>query len=539
MSKKIQRRTFIEFLGKGTLGAAFIPPILNYQGGRNQLSSSFTASKIKGVKPSAADNLRLAKGLKYEVIIKWGDPINKEDTFGFNNDYTAFLPLDPSNPNDGLLWVNHEYVDPVFVSDHIPGTERTLEQVKKEQYAVGGSFIRIQKNKKGKWKLVQNDPLNRRVTGLTEIPFNWPEPIAGKNSGIGTLANCSGGVTPWGTILTCEENYDQFYGERNYKTGELIISRYDIGWTKFLDHPPEHYGWVVEVDPQTGEAQKHIALGRCAHECATVKELEDGRIVVYTGDDSINQCLYKFISSKPGSLSEGTLYVANLGLGKWIPLDRDQSEVLNKLFKDQTEVMIRLRQAARYVGGTPLDRPEDIDIDPLNGNVLVTLTNNIPKGNYFGSILKIEEDNGDHASLTFKSDTYLAGGEETGFACPDNMAFDNAGNLWFTSDMSGSLMYKEPYESFKNNGLFLVPRNGEQAGEVIQVASAPIGAELTGPFFAPDGETLFLSVQHPGEGSPSKEQLTSTWPDGIGNIPKPSVVAIQGELLKEIQSARE
>ncbi len=528
MSDLIQRRTFLEFLGKGTLGVAIATSPLSAFG------KSSTMPKISGIKPTDRDTLKLAKGLQYDVLIKWGDPISETDTFGYNNDFTAFLPFDENN-DDGLLWVNHEYVDPLFIAIMHQVTERDHEQIKREQYEVGGSFIRIRKNKRGKWEFVPNDPKNRRVNGLTEIPFNWKAPIAGKKSAIGTLANCSGGVTPWGTILTCEENYDQFYGERNFETGERIIVPADIGWSNFDDYPPEHYGWVVEVDPETGEAQKHIALGRCAHECATVKELPDGRLVVYTGDDAINQCLYKFVSDKPGSLSEGTLYVANLAFNKWMSLRYEDSEVLQKFFKDQTEVLIRLREAARYVGGTPLDRPEDIEIDPLNGNVLVSLTNNTARKNYYGSILKIVEDNNDHSALTFKSETYLAGGEETGFACPDNMAFDLAGNLWFTSDISGSLMNKPPYEAFKNNGLFLVPRSGNQAGEVIQVASAPTDAELTGPWFAPDGKTLFLSVQHPGENSTDINNLTSHWPEGEDSIPKSAVVAIQGKLLEELQ----
>ena len=350
MPNPIRRRTFLEFLGKGTMGAAISATPFTQLAGATQSARAF---EIKGIKPSDKDLLKLAKGLDFDILIKWGDAISDKDTFGFNNDFTAFLPLDESN-EDGLLWVNHEYIDPYFIAAEHQVTERDLEQIKREQYNVGGTFVRIQKNKKGKWKVVKNDPQNRRISGLTEIPFNWEQPIADKKSAIGTLANCSGGVTPWGTILTCEENYDQFYGERNFKTGEIELNRYDQGWTEFVDYPPEHYGWVVEVDPNTGEAQKHIALGRCAHECATVKELPDGRLVVYTGDDAINQCLYKFVSDKPGSLSEGTLYVANLTIGKWTPLKYEDSEVLQKFFKDQTEVLIRLREAAKYVGGTPL-----------------------------------------------------------------------------------------------------------------------------------------------------------------------------------------
>ena len=362
----MDRRTFLEFLGKGVVMTAISPSILS-------ASNSFFHT-FKGISPSDKDELKLAKGLSCDILIKWEDPISVQDTFGFNNDYTAFLPFDPAQPNDGILWVNHEYVDPMFVSNYIDGEEKTKEQIQKEQYNVGGSIIRIKKTARGKWKVQENDPINKRITGQTEIPFNWPQPIAGKNTAIGTLANCSGGITPWGTILTCEENYDMFYGERNFKDGSLLEKPSILGWQKQFDNPPEHYGWVVEVDPKTGIAQKHIALGRCAHECATVKELPDGRVVVYSGDDSMNECLYKFVGTKPGSLSEGKLYVANLRLGQWTSLNYDDNPVLQKKFKDQTEVLIRMREAAKLVGGTGLDRPEDIEIDPITGHVLVSLT---------------------------------------------------------------------------------------------------------------------------------------------------------------------
>lgn len=523
--KSLNRRTFLEFLGKGALLSTVAPSlpinVLAYQ-------------KIKGISPSNEDRLKLAKGLNYDVLIKWEDSINSNDSFGFNNDFTAFIPFDENNPDEGILWVNHEYVDPFFVSNHVEG-EKSKEQVEKEMYNVGGSILRVKKSKSGKWKIIENDPLNKRITGLTEIPFNWDQPISGKTAAMGTLGNCSGGITPWGTILTCEENYDVFYGERNFKTGERIEAKAFLGWYKQFDNPPEHYGWVVEVDPKTGNAQKHVALGRCAHECATIKELPDGRLVVYTGDDAVNQCLYKFISSEPGSLAKGTLYVANTRLGKWIPIVYEESKILQKFFKDQTDVLIQLRKAAKYLGGTSLDRPEDIEIDPINGNVLISLTNNTGVKNYYGSILKITEKDGDHAALTFKPEVYLAGGEETGFACPDNMAFDKAGNLWITSDISGSLMNQEPYTAFKNNGLFVVPRSGPQAGKVIQMASAPADAEFTGPYFSPDGKTLFLSVQHPGEYSTGPDALTSHWPEGGESIPRSAVVTISGKTLDALQ----
>lgn len=545
---KTDRRTFLEFIGKGIAGSVLLPPLMVGCGTTKKATDQTLGKVMKDIKyrinrvaPTEIDDLVLAEGLQYEILIKWGDAISDTDTFGFNNDYTAFIPFDPKDPSDGILWVNHEYIDPLFVSGYNSkdeNAERTKEQVDKEMYEVGGSLIRVRKDKKGKWEVVEGDEHNRRLNGFTKIPFNWPYRIRGGRKAMGTMANCSGGITPWGTILTCEENYDSFYGERNLEDDSLTISPYDVGWHQFYENPPEHYGWVVEVNPLTGEAKKHVALGRCAHECATMYELPDKRLVVYTGDDANDECLYKYISKEPGSLTEGTLYVANTETGKWVSLNIDEQPILKENFKSQTEVLIYLRKAAKLVGGTPLARPEDIEIDPMTGNILISLTNNKPKGDYYGSILKIEETDGKYDSLTFQSDVYLAGGPETGFACPDNMAFDTAGNLWFTSDISGGDMKKPEYADagFKNNGLYVVPRSGPQAGKVIQVASAPTESEFTGPFFSPDGKTLFLSVQHPGEYSQDLDNLTSHWPEGGTSIPKSSVVTISGELLNELQN---
>lgn len=541
----INRRKFIEFLGYGTLGVTVMPLSLSscsneeeekhIQPKKTVVKSEFI-NPFKEIEPSFADRVLLSEGLYYSVLISWLDPISEKDYFGFNNDFIQFIP-DKNTRNEALLWVNHEYLDRTFCSDwdgKSKRDERFKEQIDKEMYQVGGSFIKI-KNEGGQWRLVGDHPLNRRISGLTKIPFNWDQPIAGRDWGMGTLGNCSGGLTPWGTILTCEENYDGFYGERVYnEAGEpLLISDYWRWHDAYPENQTEHYGWVVEVNPKTGEAQKHIALGRCAHECAMLKELDDKRVVVYTGDDGNDRCLYKFVSSKTGSLKDGMLYVAKVETGEWLPLDWENNPVLNQKFSSQTEVLVRLREAAPLIGGTPLARPEDIEIDPVTGDVLIALTNNKPKGDYMGEIFKITELEG-YDGLKFKSETFLAGGEETGFACPDNMVFDPAGNLWFTSDISGSSIGDETYGNFGNNGLFFVPRAGKDAGKVIQVASAPVDAEFTGPCFSEDGKTLFLSVQHPGENSPDKNELTSNWPEGGNAMPKPSVICIQGEPLDKI-----
>jgi secreted PhoX family phosphatase len=549
------RRKFISFLGKASLGAAIIPPFLTSCGNTTTPAVTENLSKthleklkqlvLVGLNPSNKDDLLLADGLDYHTIIKWGDKISDTDTFGFNNDFTCFIPLDKNNPKDGLLWVNHEYINSLYVAGFNstdydnPIQHKTKVQVDKEMYNVGGSIVRI-KETNGVWKVVENDSYNRRITAKTPIQLNWDTPIKGKSSVMGTLANCSGGITPWNTFLTCEENYDGFYGETVYDENNNPTREPSkhYGWEHFYNNPPEHYGWVVEINPKDGSAQKHIALGRFSHECCTLYELDDKRIVAYTGDDKNNEHLYKFISSEPGSLKEGTLYVADTINGKWLALDWENEPILKEKFKNQTEVLIRAREAAKLLGATPLNRPEDIEIDPITGNIFVSLTNNKKKGDYHGSILKIEETGQKFDALTFKASTYKAGGKENGFSCPDNLAFDFSANLWFTSDMSGSAMNKEgkPYMPFKNNSLFVIPRYGNDAGKVIRVASAPTDAELTGPWFSPDGKTLFLSVQHPGEQTKDINNPTSIWPFDKDNIPKPAVVAITGDLIEKMNN---
>jgi uncharacterized protein len=503
---EIDRREFLKFIGMTSLAAG-------------ALSLGCSTSNKKGATnlfPTFKDDLVLAEGLSYHILIKTGDKINPIDFFGSNPDYTAFIPLDQ---NSGLLWVNHESANPLFVS----GKERTRENIIKERMMVGGSVLHLVNN--GKWEVKIDSPFNRRITADTPFIFSSNQVIAGSNKVVGTLANCAGGVTPWGNILTCEENYSEFVGERDFKTRKLSPSD-EHRWDLFFPFPPEHYGWVVEINPKTGFGKKLVGLGRFAHECATVNQAQDGRCVVYTADDKSDEHIYKFIAHKPGSLDKGKLYVADLEKGKWISLDRDDHQILKDNFKNQLEIQIFTRAAAKMVGATPLNRPEDIEIDPKTGNIFVTLTNNFAKGDFMGKILKIVEKNSDPLSLDFEASTFLTGGKNTGFASPDNLVFDNSGNLWMVTDMTGDLIGKEPFTPFGNNGLFKIPLSGPNAGSVIQMGSAPKEAEFTGPSFSPDYKTLFLSVQHPGEKSKSLQELNSHWPHGGESIPSSAVVAI-------------
>ena len=549
--KAIKRKEFLSFFGRASLTLLFYSLGMQFfcKPKKRDTKSLQSIKKRLGFVPLEAsdkDELLLAEGFKSDILIRWGDPLNSRENFGFNNDYLACLPLGASK-KEALLWANHESVDPFWVSGFSGDEEdKKKSQVIKEQLAVGGSIVHIKKSGNSpekKWEYTRKHPLNRRLSGKTKIPFAGPVTIEGSHFAIGTLANCAGGLTPWNTVLTCEENYGKFYGDYKlkYKGGQrkrIKTESSEYFWDKFYTYPPEHYGWVVEIDPFTGRAKKHISMGRFCHEGATVAPSKDGRVVVYMGDDASGECLYKFVSNKKKSLLEGELFVANLEKGEWVSLDYKKQKKLQNKFQNQIEVLTYTRQAAHLLGGSPLDRPEDIAIDPKRGSVIVALTNNIKKWNFHGSLLKIDEEGGDPLALSFQSSTFLAGGQENAFSCPDNLLFDSKGNLWFTNDMAVSklqMLPYTPYTPFKNNGLFYVPMSGPLAGEVFQIASAPIGAELTGPAFLPD-KSLLLSVQHPGEGSTDINKPKSRWPDHGKNPPKPSVAVIHGEALERLLS---
>ncbi|MBX3021567.1 MAG: DUF839 domain-containing protein [Bdellovibrionales bacterium] len=528
---EISRRQFLDFMGRAAalslLPACALPSLR----GQN------TNLPFTPLKPTGADDLILASGLEYKVVTSWGDILNpKQERVGFNNDFLAFIPLDPRSSNEGLLWMNNEYHDPYYTRGWRPGQEYTAADIVKDRKEVGGTIVHLRK-REGEWTVVVNSKYNRRLDGFTPIPLISEQPIFGTHRAIGTMGGCAGGVTPWGTILSCEENYHNFVGEVEFLNGKRthVPAKPYLSWAKGPPLPPEHYGWVVEVDPRTGRAKKLTALGRFAHESATCIQAADGRTVVYSGDDSDQEHLYKFISAKPGSLEKGELFVADIPAGRWRSLAREKDLRLKAFFKNQTELLVRTREAAKMIGATPLNRPEDIDIDPLTRNVFVSCTAGSKGGaDIYGSLLKIEEKDADPLSLEFTASTFLAGGPENGFANPDNLLFDPKGNLWMCTDISESKLNTPAFASFANNGLFYIPFSGAHAGKPLQVASAPRGAELTGACFSPDFKTLFLSVQHPGERVHKRPQLESHWPGGGDSVPKPSVVAIRGPTLESL-----
>jgi secreted PhoX family phosphatase len=557
------RRSFLTYLGVGSYAALV--------SGRPSDAAEFPSRRrgkppafFEPISPSSADALVLPKGFRAEVVVRWGDllgskaPDGSAERFGFNNDFIAYFPIDAlkggSSSEEGLLWVNHEYPNPLFQSGYTPadykaGKKKTPEQIAAERLAVGGSVVHVKLDAE-KWKLVANSKFHRRITaGYPEITLTGPAAGLLKMA-VGSLANCSGGRTPWFTALSCEENYPDYNGT----DPKDFFYRWSDDPKQAIDEI--RYGWVMEVDPY-GELPplKHTALGRFKHENAAVTRGAKGQVVVYMGDDEVDQHLYKFVSAEPDDpkasradrrkrLQEGTLYAADLGKGRWIPLvfTAESAKIiqgssayaaakqLDATFQitNQAELLIHTRIAARALGATPLDRCEDCEVHPRDGSVYVALTNNTRHGNLYGHVMRLVENQDDAAAESFQYEIFLAGGPQSGLACPDNLAFDRDGNLWVVCDTSSEKIGSGAYKSFGNNGLFVVPTTGDSAGDAFQFASGPIDAELTGPWFTEDGKTLFLSVQHPGELSPSLDKLTSHWPEGGTAMPRPSVVAIRG-----------
>ena len=410
---------------------------------------------------------------------------------------------------------------------------------------------------------------------------------------IGTHSNCAGGITPWGTWLMSEENVQSYFGGRlpaNLSKREAdSFKRYGIpgsrnNWSKHVDRydvgkePNEAYrwGWIVEVDPldPTSMPVKHTALGRFRHEGAENAVTRDGRIAVYSGDDDRNEFAYKFVSRsryQPRNraanmrlLSEGTLYVARFeadGTGKWLPLVHGQGPLTaDNGFASQADVLIDTRLAATAVGATPMDRPEDFEPGP-DGRVILALTNNEtrkaadvdkanPRGpNPHGHIIEIIEDGQDPGATTFKwsilvlcgdpgkpehgASWHAAQSADGWFSAPDNVSFDPAGRLWVATDQ-GSNWTKL---TGRADGLFALEHKGRLRGLSKLFFRCPVGAEMCGPRFTPDGATLFLAVQHPAADGVSAwppfgkrssfDEPATRWPDFKAGVPaRPSVLVV-------------
>ncbi|HQY19326.1 MAG TPA: DUF839 domain-containing protein [Ignavibacteria bacterium] len=548
ISKKLSRREMLKTSGKSAaviaLTSIFPVGFLNLLSkNANSLTTDFSVPFIP-IFPSSEDKLFLPKEFEYTIIRKWGDEIADGVPYGFNNDFSGYVPIDflsgGNNSEDGLLIVNQEYPSPLFINNYSDedfrnGRIKTSEEVNKEKLSTGINIFHI-KRIDGKWKFVNDNRYNRSINGTTIIKLSGKtagsEEMKFKEFASGTLANCSGGITPWGTMLSGEENFQDHYASDNI---------WEYRWNDAdKDFIIEHYGWVVEIDPFdiNSVPKKRTSLGRFRHENVTVGISSSGKAVAYMGDDKVNECVYKFISKNNFNpdkrsanmdiLDEGDLYVADFLKNKWQLLDFEKRDDLKSIFKSQADVLVNCDKAAKTVGGTECNRPEDIEINPKDRSVFISFTNNSKKEDYFGSIVRIMEKDNDPESLDFEWEVFAKGGADTGFSCPDNLTFDNDGNLWVLCDISTSKINKEPYSEFKNNSLFMIPVSGIDKGKAFLFATGPVDCEMCGGTFTPDGSTMFLSIQHPGEGSLYYDQPTSRWPEYGDDIPRPAVVAITG-----------
>ncbi len=609
---------------KGTLAvtamAATVSPLaLTAAGKANAQGANTTPSfNFREVAAGSDERHHVAEGYDADVLISWGDKVlpgapafdpktqtlaKQAGQFGYNNDYLGYIPIDGSRR--GLLVVNHEYTNEELMFPSLSGRqdlrtvrfkEMTRDLVDIEMMAHGGSVLEVARGTNGKWSVVDGSRFARRITA--ETPMEITGPAAGHErmktsydpAGRmvrGMLNNCAGATTPWGTWLTCEENFNGYFwgtSEGHREAGNLRRYGAPGNWYNWGQHherfdvakePNEvnRFGWVVEIDPMDPASvpKKRTALGRFKHEGAANIINGDGRFVVYQGDDERFDYVYKFVTeasvdrTNPANnrdiLDRGTLHVARYnadGTGVWLPLVFGQGPLTAANgFSSQADVLIETRRAADLLGATKMDRPEDVEASPKTGKVYVMLTNNSrrtaaqvdaanPRAeNRFGHIVEMTPNGGDHAASGFTWEVMLRCGDpaiaavgatfhpstskDGWFGMPDNCAFDADGRLWIATDGNA------PSKTGRADGVWALETEGPARGTSKLFFRCPNGAELCGPEMTPDMETFFVAIQHPGEADdddPNAQPVTfntpsTRWPDFKDGVPpRPSIVAI-------------
>jgi secreted PhoX family phosphatase len=561
------RRTFLQFLGLGLTGIGCGSPL----GPLASRTPPADGQPFTPIRSTSRDELVLPPEFEPRILALWGDPLPGTNArFGYNADYTAFLPM-ADDGSEGLLFVNHETVSLPESGEFgvypqtfplVIGRASVLDD---EMRDLGASVLQVTR-RGDRWEIVAST-LTRRYDGFSPMTASGPA-LQNVRDLSGTFANCSGCQTPWNTVLTCEENF-QFYVPEPADTS----GRGSIGGR--FQRDGTHYGWVVEIDPfdASWTPVKHTLLGRFRHENVAIRTDAGRRVIAYLGDDRINGHVYRFVSDgvyMPGSrtnrgalLSSGQLYAAVFnpdGTGEWRELaggsplrpNRDAvvpdvprgATTLGQVYADAGAIVTDAFRASNLIGATPTGRPEDVEVHPIDGSVYIAFTQDATAPghlfpNIHGEIWRIEEE-GDGTGTRFTWSRWKAGGpndaEASGrvFAAPDNLSFDPEGNLWVVCDIATfRLNADERFTAFQNNGMFFIPASGGAAGVPVQFASAPCEAELTGPSWTPGRETLFLAVQHPGEANGMRTSAMtaprgSNWPSGrLGDPPRPGVVAIR------------
>jgi hypothetical protein len=541
-------------------------------------------------------DVHVPEGYNWKVLARWGDALmpeaegyditeggpvaGSEMVFGENTDGMETFTF----RGHQLIAINHEYTNR---GTNLPagqdGTPANADDVRKLQNLQGVTVMEVRESDNG-WSIVTDSPFNRRIHHNT--PMKIVGPAAGHDllkteadptgtESLGTFNNCGSGKTPWGTYLTCEENFNGYFGSteeaQDQKPNALVdgYARYGIGadgwgydyhkWDARFDtsknpNEPHRAGWVVEIDPTdpTSTPVKHTGLGRFKHENAEVVLAPDGRVVVYMGDDERGEFLYRFVSngtyqpggSTEGLLDDGTLYVAKFNddqTGEWLALTPETTGM------GAADILIFARMAGSAVGATTMDRPEWISANPHAVEAYCCLTNNRNRGvkpnaggddtpvngpnpretNHYGQIVRWKPHNDDHAADTFDWDLYVMAGNPTVydniyggssnitpgnmFNSPDGMAFDSNGLVWIQTD--GDDDNEGDFEGMGNNQMLV---GDPVTGEIARFLTGPNGSEVTGLAWSADRRSMFVGIQHPG----------GSWPDGEG-LPRSSVIVVK------------
>ncbi|MGH6816166.1 MAG: PhoX family protein [Hyphomicrobiaceae bacterium] len=626
VAERFSRRDLMKgVLAVSAISATVSPLALAAADGAHAQGANTTPSfDFKELASGADDKAYVADGYDMQVLIRWGDKVfpdapewdpakptaaGQAKQFGYNNDFLGYFPM-PGAANGsehGLLVVNHEYTNEELMfpglgrqdarrGEKNPFAKMTKDIAEVEMMAHGGSVLEVRKQD-GKWTVVSPSKYARRITGETEMRISGPaagharlktsaDPTGTKVKGM--LNNCAGGVTPWGTWLTCEENVNGYFSgkldeahpeARNHKRMGVPSEWYN--WGRYFDrfdvskepNEPNRFGWVVEIDPFDPQSVpvKRTALGRFKREGAAGIVNKDGRYVVYSGDDQRFDYVYKFVTegrvdiANPAAskdlLDKGTASVARFnpdGTMEWLPLVHGQGPLTEANgFKSQADVAVEARRAADLLGATKMDRPEDVEANPKTNKVYIMLTNNSQRkadqvdaanpraNNRFGHIVEMTPPDGDHAAAKFKWDVLVRCGDPSladvgaafnpatsndgWFGMPDNCAFDALGRLWISTDGN------YPKRTGRTDGVWAMETEGPARGTSKLFFRGPHGAELCGPVFTPDLQTLFVAVQHPGEtdendpdaAPASFENPATRWPDFKDGLPpRPSIVVI-------------
>ncbi len=511
----------------------------------------------------------ISEDYEFSILLPWGDPLEPEGPafahpptgadqelqIGIGHDGLWFFP-DPDFPEKessyGLLVINHEFgSNSVVLGKSDP---ESLDDVRVSQHAHGVSIVGIEKVD-GVWTTYAT-PNARRIHANTPVSFSGPAASHADlqtdngNTALGTINNCGCGHTPWGTYLTCEENFNLYFGATNETTtweASESQQRYGFstngagyGWHDYdkrfdlsdsdYENEENRFGWVVEIDPfdPNHVPVKRTALGRLKHESVAVTVGDRRRVVCYMGDDQGDEYLYKFVSADDhvglvhagiSPFDFGTLYVARFdadNTGRWMELSLLHSQLALR-FATMGDLLINTRSAADVVGATEMDRPEWITVAEDDW-VYVALTNNSGRDianaanpqapNPDGHIIRLRDDHA-HTGIEFEWEIFqLASsthGTEESYGSPDSIWVDPDGRLFIATDGS--------QEGSMNNQLLVADTVTK---DVKRLFAGVTGCEVTGITTTPDRRTMFVNIQHPGNGD-----IEATDFPRIGDSPVP------------------